>query len=211
MIMEKEEKKDVEVRIIKAAEQVFIRKGFESATMGDIANEAGIGRTSLNYYFRTKEMLFEAILGNLMGMVLPNIDQIVEEGSSYPEKLKKLIRLYMEVIRKNEFIPLFVINEFKRDPQHLFQIVLKDPVQIMPIIKLRMFVENEMDKGNIRKFPIVDLVSTFVSLVIFPFLIRRPLTEIFLEGKDEDFEAFLDRRADFIYSVMEHTLFSGNK
>ncbi|MDD4114947.1 MAG: helix-turn-helix domain containing protein, partial [Massilibacteroides sp.] len=61
--MEQEEKKDVESRIIEAAKQVFVRKGFESATMGDIAAEAGIGRTSLNYYFRNKEMLFEAILG----------------------------------------------------------------------------------------------------------------------------------------------------
>lgn len=204
--MKQEENKDVESRILKAAEIVFTRKGFEAATMGDIANEAGIGRTSLNYYFRTKEMLFDAILGNLMEMVLPNIAQIVDDGTPYQDKIKKIIRLYLQTIRQNEFVPLFVINEFQRDPQHLFQAVLKDPVRIMPIVRLRQFVEEEMEKGHLRKMPIIDLVSTFISLVIFPILIRKPLTEIFLEGKEEGFEAFLDRRTEFIYDIVEHLL-----
>ncbi len=204
--MEQEDFKDVETRIIEAAKQVFVRKGFESATMGDIAVEAGIGRTSLNYYFRNKEMLFEAILGNLMGMILPNIDQIVAEQSPYPEKIKKIIKLYLLMIRRNEFVPLFVVNEFHRDSQHLFKVVLKDPQRVSPIIKLRKFVEDEMEKGHIRKMPIIDLVSTFISLVVFPFLIRRPLTDLFLEGNDSAFDDFLDRRSDLIYGIVEHLL-----
>ena len=204
--MKQEDNKEVEVRILDAARQIFIKKGFEAATMGDIANEAGIGRTSLNYYFRTKEILFEAILDQLLGMILPNIAQIVDEATPYQDKIKKIIRLYMQTIRENRSMPLFVINEFQRDPQHLYRAVIKDPVRIMPVIKLRQFVENEMKKGNLRKMPIVDLVSTFVSLVIFPFLIRRPLTEIFLEGKEEAFEAFLDRRTEFVYGIVEKLL-----
>ncbi|WP_085536223.1 TetR/AcrR family transcriptional regulator [Massilibacteroides vaginae] len=204
--MKQEDNKEVEVRILDAARQIFIKKGFEAATMGDIANEAGIGRTSLNYYFRTKEILFEAILDQLLGMILPNIAQIVDEATPYQDKIKKIIRLYMQTIRENRSMPLFVINEFQRDPQHLYRAVIKDPVRIMPVIKLRQFVENEMEKGNLRKMPIVDLVSTFVSLVIFPFLIRRPLTEIFLEGKEEAFEAFLDRRTEFVYGIVEKLL-----
>ena len=204
--MKQEEITDVESRIIEAAKQVFIRKGFESATMGDIASEAGIGRTSLNYYFRTKEMLFEAIFGKLMKTVLPNIDQIVEEESSYPEKIKKILTLYIQTIRHNDLIPLFVVNELQRDPQHLFQTVLKNPERILPILKLQQFVQAEMEKGNIRKMPIVDLVSTFVSLVIFPFLMRQPLTHLFLNGNDAEFDSFIDRRADFVYGVIEQLL-----
>lgn len=209
--MKQEENKDVESRILKAAEQVFTRKGFEATTMGDIANEAGIGRTSLNYYFRTKEMLFEAILGNLMGMILPNITQIVDEETPYQDKIRKIIRLYLQTIRKNDAMPLFVINEFHRDPQHLFRAVVKDPVRIMPIVRLRQFVEEGMERGTLRKIPIIDLVSTLVSLVAFPFLIRRPLTEVFLNGREENFEEFLDRRTDFIYGILEQLLNPNNK
>ena len=49
---------DIEHRILDAAREVFIRKGYDSATMGDIALLAGMSRTSVNYYFRNKERLF---------------------------------------------------------------------------------------------------------------------------------------------------------
>lgn len=206
MNIKENEKTDIEKRILKAAEQIFIKKGFEAATMGDIAAEAGIGRTSLNYYFRTKEMLFEAILGNLMEMILPNIAQIVEEEGGYQDKIKKIIRLYLQTMRKNELVPLFVVNELQRDPNHLFQFVLKDPARILPIVQLRRLVAEEMEKGTVRKIPEIDLVSTFISLIIFPFLIRRPLTAIFLDGEESGFEDFLDRRADFVYTIVDQLL-----
>ena len=43
----------MEAHIIEAAKRVFVRKGFEAATMSDVATEAGIGRTALHYYYRT--------------------------------------------------------------------------------------------------------------------------------------------------------------
>ena len=56
---------NMEAHIIEAAKRVFVRKGFEAATMSDVATEAGIGRTALHYYYRTKERLFEAVLEEL--------------------------------------------------------------------------------------------------------------------------------------------------
>lgn len=206
MNIKENEKTDIEKRILKAAEQIFIKKGFEAATMGDIAAEAGIGRTSLNYYFRTKEMLFEAILGNLMEMLLPNISQILEEEGGYQDKIKKVIRLYLQTMRKNELVPLFVVNELQRDPKHLFQFVLKNPERVMPIVHLRQLMVAEMEKGTIRRVPEIDLVSTFISLIIFPFLIRRPLTAIFLNDEEQAFEEFLDRRVDFVYTIVDQLL-----
>ena len=52
---------EMEPRIIEAAKRVFVRKGYEAATMSDVAAEVGIGRTALHYYYRTKEILFDAI------------------------------------------------------------------------------------------------------------------------------------------------------
>lgn len=204
--MKEEDINDVENRIIEAAKKVFIAKGFDSATMGDIATEAGIGRTSLNYYFRTKEMLFNTILDKLMYALLPNLDQIVDEKSTYKEKTRKIADLYLTTLRKNDLIPLFVVNELQRDPQHFLKAVMKDPERIQPIIKLRKFVELEMERGNLRKIPIVDIVSTLVSLIIFPFLVRQPLTQMFLDGNQEEFDEFLDRRVDLVGDILDNLL-----
>ena len=50
-----------EEQILVAARKVFIEKGFEGTRMQEIANEAGINKALLHYYFRTKEKLFEQI------------------------------------------------------------------------------------------------------------------------------------------------------
>ena len=74
---------EMENSIIDAARRVFIKKGYVAASMGDIAIEAGIGRTTLNYYFRTKERLFESVFEQLMNYLLPNIGSIIEEEGSF--------------------------------------------------------------------------------------------------------------------------------
>ena len=48
----------VEEQILIAAFNVFVAKGFESTKMQDIADDAGIKRTVLNYYFRSKDLLY---------------------------------------------------------------------------------------------------------------------------------------------------------
>jgi len=45
---------EIETKIFEAANNVFLKYGIDSATMGQIADETGISRTSLNYYFRSK-------------------------------------------------------------------------------------------------------------------------------------------------------------
>ena len=80
--MEAKDMNEMEPRIIEAAKRVFVRKGYEAATMSDVAAEVGIGRTALHYYYRTKEILFDAIFGQLLSSLLPNIDRVLDEKST---------------------------------------------------------------------------------------------------------------------------------
>jgi AcrR family transcriptional regulator len=57
--MKKEEKRE---NIISAAGRVFGQQGFKEARMERVAEEAGMGKSSLYYYFLSKEELFEAVV-----------------------------------------------------------------------------------------------------------------------------------------------------
>ena len=56
-----EQTENIESRIIEAAKQEFIKKGFEQTSMSDIAAVVGINRPTLHYYFRTKDKMFQAV------------------------------------------------------------------------------------------------------------------------------------------------------
>ena len=192
----------IENRIIEAAKQVFVRKGFEATKMSDIAAEVGLGRTAINYYYRTKELLFDAVFCQLMDSLLPNIKRIVEEDTNCLEKIPQLVNQYVNMVQDNPLMPVFVVNELNRDPHHLYQAVLRNSQRIEPLIKLRRLVEEEMSAGTLKRMPLVYVVSTLMSLIIFPMLIRNPLTTLFLNDDVSGFDAFIEARKPFISQLM---------
>ena len=200
--MNAEEVVDMESRIIEAAKRVFVRKGYEAASMSDIAREAEIGRTALHYYFRTKERLFEAIFGQLMGTLLPNIERIMQMQTSMLEKIPLIIEQYLSIVRANPSFPLFIVNELNRDPENVYRTVMKNPERIQPILGLKQQIEREMEEGILRKMPVLDIVSSVVSLVVFPMLVKDPLTSIFLQGDAGQFDQFVENRKELIVEII---------
>lgn len=71
---------DNEAGILHAAEYVFARAGFAGATMGDIAQRAGVPKSNLHYYFRTKRDIYRAVLSNTLTLWLAETDSIREDN-----------------------------------------------------------------------------------------------------------------------------------
>lgn len=197
-----EEGIDMESRIIEAAKLMFVTKGYEATKMGDIAAEVGVSRTSMHYYFRTKEMLFEAIFSQLMQGLLPNLGSVMDEKTTMLEKLPKIMDLYMSILVANPLIPIFVINEFQRDPEHLYKAVLKEPSRIEPIIRLQQQMTDEMEQGVMNKMPLIYTVTTVLGLLVFPLLARNPLTTVFMDGDEDRFKSFMIERKPFVKEIV---------
>ena len=75
--MDKEKNKELttEEKIIDAARKLFTQNGFSATRTRDIAEEAGINLALLNYYFRSKQNLFQIIIeekfDQLFGVIIP--------------------------------------------------------------------------------------------------------------------------------------------
>lgn len=65
--------------ILRAAEHVFARAGFAGATMADIALRAGVPKSNLHYYFRTKQALYREVLAHTLQLWLSETDIISAE------------------------------------------------------------------------------------------------------------------------------------
>ncbi|WP_075557932.1 TetR/AcrR family transcriptional regulator [Parabacteroides timonensis] len=208
--MSTEEVNTMEERILEAAKQVFVMKGYEATKMGDVATEAGIGRTALHYYYRTKEMLFDAIFDQLIDALLPNLGAIIDEHTSFMEKLPKIIDQYVKTLQRNPLFPIFVINELQRAPEHIYHSILKNPGRVEPIVRMRQQMEDEMEKGLMKKLPVYYIATTLISLLVFPMLVRNPFTAVFMEGDTDKYEAFLQERIPFVTDIMIRLLSPDN-
>lgn len=74
---------------------MFKEKGFEAATLNDIAERFGTDRASIYYYFASKKELFQALFHDiLIGVLNENIavaSEIVASDMSAPDKLRGLV------------------------------------------------------------------------------------------------------------------------
>lgn len=78
--------------ILRAAERVFARAGFEGATMADIADEAGLPKANLHYYFGAKRALYRAVLDAVLHDWLGPLEAITPEADP-----RTALRHYIEL------------------------------------------------------------------------------------------------------------------
>lgn len=200
--MEIKEITDVEQKILGAAKVVFVKKGYDATSMGDIAAEAGISRTALNYYFRTKENLFEAIFGEVIRTFIPRLEVIANEPVPFIQKIEPIVEQYINMLLLNPLLPIFIIGEMQRDAEHLFAVVVGMKSKDDVLFKLNAQITTEMEQGLLRKMPLIDVVSTFFGMVAFPMLAKNILSLIFLDGNREQFNVYFKNRQKLITEVL---------
>lgn len=195
------ENESIEEQILVAAFNVFVEKGFENAKMQDIANQAGIKRTVLNYYFRSKELLYQKIAKTILRQALPNMLKILNSDLSFEQKIKDFVENYIDLGLKNPFMPLFIINELN----HLGSAFIEKMLDgVKPDIDIFLeHVKDEMDKGNIVKINPIQVLLHIISLCAFP-IIGKPMVMLITNSNEKLYiEIIQERKAEITRLVLK--------
>lgn len=171
-------KKDTttEEKILDAAKKVFVARGLSGARMQDIADEAGINKALLHYYFRNKERLFETIFTELATGFFPQIKKIFESEDPLFAKIEQFCAGYIDQILSSPYIPIFVLNEMHQRPEWFADKVLKaGPPNVAKLVKQ---IEAEIKAGRITPIHPVQLIMNMLSLCIFPFIGKPMLMSV---------------------------------
>src|ERR1700744_1506942 len=95
---------DVQQQLIGAAKQLFQRHGFRRVTLDDIAKAIGKARSSLYYYYKTKEEIFDAVIAVEIKELMTAISAAVGAASSVEEKIKAFCMTKLQtVLEKRRF------------------------------------------------------------------------------------------------------------
>jgi AcrR family transcriptional regulator len=192
-VKKKKSGESTEKRIVDAARKLFTEKGFHAIKTRDIAKEAGINLALLNYYFRSKEKLFELVVKENMTQFMQVIVEIVnDKKTSIDRKIEMLVANYIDMLSINPDVPLFIMNHMKHNVQQ--RIKLREKVigsYFMEQIKA------DIKSGKIARIDPVNLMMNIVSLTIFPFVARN-LLENNAGLSSEQFNALMIERKEMI-------------
>ncbi len=186
-----EKQGNTERRVLEAAKVVFLRKGMAGARMQEIADEAGINKALLHYYFRSKDKLFEVVFMDSIKEMAPQIRDLFD--SDLP--LFSIIRLYFDkhisFLQDNPYLPTFLLHELNQNPERLIK-TLAD-VTISPRNNLVQKIKTEVESGKIQNIDPSQLVINMLSLCVFVF-VARPLIQAILNLPDENYWEMIEKR-----------------
>ena len=175
------------------------------ARMQDIADEAGINKALLHYYFKNKEQLFENIFIRLTQGFWQQITTVFESDTPLFDKIRTFCSMYIEKVIENPYIPLFVLYEMNQRPtgfvKKMFRNTPPRPAKLMQQI------EAEVKAGNIRPINPPQLIMNMLSLCVLPF-IGKPM---FITVLNLDEKSFLDLMVERKKSVPEFIINSIKK
>ena len=183
--------KKTEEKIIVAAEKVFIEKGLAGARMQEIANEAGINKALLHYYYRSKEKLFEMVFKVAFKALAPNLLKGFDGPEDFFTKLEHFVSSYLSLIDKNPHIPGFIINELSANPKRLETMVTLMDLDLRPIYNA---IEEEIEKKTIKPIEPSDLVLNVLALCVFPIVAKPMVKGILFKGSEEEYKLMLEKR-----------------
>ena len=191
-----------EEKILEAAKEVFHKKGFDGTRMQEIADEAGINKALLHYYFRSKENLFDAVFKDAFHELFKKIFSVVGSTIPFEEKIRYIFSDYIGFMQKNPHIPSFILNEINHNPERITDLLKGLPTPPSEIlIRVKKSLEDEGYKGiDHRQF-----VINIISLSIFP-IIAKPLLKSILNLTDDEYSEFIETRKkelpDFIFKAI---------
>jgi len=196
-----------EEKIKAAAKKVFMTKGFDGCSVRDIAKEVGSNVALLNYYFRSKEKLFELIFEGAMSDFLQSMIEVFSSNLTLQEKLEQLIDKEFEFFMEHPELPMFILQSLHQNktdatmPSHFLE----------PIAKTGIFEQFELAKakGEIRDISIRNMTMIFMSNVHYPFMSKK-LTQQFHGIEAEVFEADLIKHKAIVKELIINYLFISN-
>lgn len=193
-----------EEKIKIAAEKIFLEKGYDGARMQDIADQAGVNKAMLNYYFRSKKALFEIIFLEKFASLFGNLGSIMISAIAFEEKITKFVTTEIEIVSQFPLLPLFIINEIQKNPN-----LLEEKFKNFPLHLILQGVKSQYDKevkeGRFRPLPFEQFMVNMIALCLFPILAKQVL-KFMLNFDDHHYDMFLEDRkvivSDFLKNYM---------
>ncbi len=185
-----------EEKIKAAARVVFHKKGYAATRTRDIAEEAGINLALLNYYFRSKEKLFDIIMfETIFGFMQTMAMVLNDEKSTLEKKVELIASNYIDLITQEPNIPIFMLSEIRNNAGRLLE---KLPIKQL-VTNSAFFKQHQkaVADGKITEPNPLHFLMNLLGLIVFP-LIGKPLLQGIGGLDDTQFNKLMQERKKLI-------------
>ena len=186
------EDRETRERILDAAHVVFLRKGTAGSRTQEIADQAGVNKALVHYYFGTKAALADAVFERELATLAPLMFGILaDEDRSIEQKVRDIVRVQIDFHTARPYLAGYLISEMHSEPERVAAVVAKRGQP--PRDVLRRQIREGIKAGTMRPISAEQFIVNLMGLLIFPFAMRPGLREL-LSLDPASWAAFMDER-----------------
>ncbi|MCA6066517.1 TetR/AcrR family transcriptional regulator [Chryseobacterium sp. RG1] len=194
--MSNQAKKDQTQELIKeTTKNLFFVKGKFDATTQEIADAAGVNRTLINYYFRSRDNLIQIIFDEAQKVEKEKSEIIMNSDLPFKEKIAQFIEGSLSTSLQYPYLETYIVSQINKGNCH------KRDIEEDELKKLYNDIEQEMERGAIEKMEPIQFVLNMISLLVFPSAIRPLLMENLIIS-DEEFDKIISERKGIILNML---------
>ena len=150
-------------KIISKAKEMFLKLGFKSITMDDIAGEMCISKKTIYKYFANKELLIEESVQVIHNEINNIIDTITSQDFNAIEENFEIRRMFENMFKSTDTSPVY---QLKKHYPEVYQKVLSNQVEMCESC-FRKNIEKGIAQGLYRDNLNVDAYVKFYYMLIF--------------------------------------------
>ena len=192
-------KDDTEELIKDTAKRMFFAEGRFHATTQEIADEAKVNRTLINYYFRSRNNLISIIYEEATRVSNEKSRSIFDRNRDIREMIGEFIEDYIATSIQYPYLETYIITEMNKNNLVCSKLMKDDLDELVVVFYERL--EEEMEKGTIEKMEPIQFLLNMISLINYPFTIR-PLLQLDLKLSDAEFKRILSDRKEIILNTL---------
>jgi TetR/AcrR family transcriptional regulator len=193
------EEAQTEKLIKEKAKILFFQKGFLNATTQEIADEAGVNRALIHYYFRSREQMLEVLLDETLLEKRERVRSILLADLPFRIKIARYIDVLVDYGLTYPYLDNFIISEMARKPDKVKLFCAMDKLKSSDLIRDQLNLE--IKKGKISEMSAEHFMVNLAALCNYPLLAKSVLQSI--HGMtDATYRKFLQERKQIIFRTI---------
>ena len=179
-------------QILDGAKRVFMKLGYDAASMNDVTREAGVSKGTIYVYFQSKEDLFGALVEREKSAFDTAIRQILEESAHVEEGLRRYALAHAHFILDTEMIPTMRIplGVLDRMPTLCQRFFASSPTNIK--VLLQDYIAAANDKGELSVEDTDLAARQFIDMSTAGYFKKRHFNDNNFKSNDKEIERVVE-------------------
>lgn len=192
--------------ILKAAMEEFARQGIAGARLQAIADQSGVTKAMIHYYFDNKQNLFNEVFREAYGVVMAGLLDTLETEETLFKKIEQFVDQATDSFHNEPALVDFIMNSLNRSPETTVALM-----QELMDYDDSIF-ENQLEQAasNYEIAPVQggEVILNMMALCMFPYAGRRFMGEILKVSSQEEYMELLKHRKGLITDTIINWLAS---